>query len=99
MKKLSKVICLVLSALMLLSLAACGGVADTLGLGRNPPDEFAVVDRPPLSLPPDFELRPPRPGAPRPQEIATSRRASETLFASASAGVAPAGMGERSRIE
>ncbi len=49
-------------------------------MGRNAPDEFAVVERPPLSMPPDFSLRPPRPGAPRPQEVDTSQRANETLF-------------------
>ncbi len=64
-------------------LAGCGGVADTLGFGRNPPDEFAVVDRPPLALPPDFDLRPPMPGAPRPQEVSTTRRAEATLFGGA----------------
>jgi len=61
-------------------ISGCGDVADTLGLGRNPPDEFAVVDRPPLALPPDYDLRPPRPGAPRPQEAHTSRQASVMLF-------------------
>jgi len=64
----------------LLALTGCSGAADALGLGRNAPDEFAVVDRPPLSMPPDFELRPPRPGAPRPQEVKTTDRASQTLF-------------------
>lgn len=61
-------------------LSGCGGVADTLGFGRNPPDEFAVVDRPPLSLPPDYTLRPPKPGAPRPQEINMTQRAGSVLF-------------------
>jgi hypothetical protein len=61
-------------------LAGCSDVADSLGLGRNPPDEFAVVDRPPLAMPPDFELRPPRPGAPRPQDVNTSKKASTMLF-------------------
>ena len=32
------------------------------------PDEFAVVTRAPLSMPPDYGLRPPRPGAVRPNE-------------------------------
>jgi hypothetical protein len=64
-------------------LAACGNAADTLGIGRNAPDEFAVVDRPPLSLPPDFELHPPRPGAPRPQEVSTPDRASQIVFGGA----------------
>ncbi len=52
--------------LMPLLLAACadGSVRDTLGLNRDAPDEFTVVSRPPLSVPPEFNLRPPRPGAP-----------------------------------
>lgn len=68
--------------LALLALAGCSGVdaANALGIGRNPPDEFAVVDRPPLSMPPDFALHPPQPGAARPQEVAMPDRAKETLF-------------------
>ena len=31
-------------------------------MGKRSPDEFAVVSRAPLIVPPDFELRPPRPG-------------------------------------
>lgn len=50
-------------------LAACGGdAARTFGFTRDPPDEFQVQTRAPLSVPPDFALRPPRPGVPRPQE-------------------------------
>jgi hypothetical protein len=44
-----------------LLLAACG---DTSLLGSShPPDETAVIDAPPLTLPPDYELRPPRDGS------------------------------------
>lgn len=49
-------------------LAACSGgeVRDTLGLNSTAPDEFTVYSRPPLSVPPEFDLKPPRPGeAPR----------------------------------
>lgn len=53
-------------------LAGCGGsggqVRDALGLTTRAPDEFQVVQRAPLVLPPDYNLRPPQPGAPRPQE-------------------------------
>ncbi|MBM3546169.1 MAG: DUF3035 domain-containing protein [Alphaproteobacteria bacterium] len=50
-------------------LAGCGEeMRKSFGLGKNAPDEFAVVRRAPLSLPPDFALRPPQPGALRPQE-------------------------------
>lgn len=45
-----------------LTVAACGGLKDDLGLSKEAPDEFAVVRNAPLSLPPDFNLRPPRPG-------------------------------------
>jgi len=39
-------------------------VQDTLGLSRTAPDEFTVVSRPSLSVPPEFSLRPPKPGEP-----------------------------------
>jgi hypothetical protein len=60
---------LVLALALPLALAACEGVRQELGLTKQPPDEFAVVaSKAPLVVPPDFSLRPPRPGAPRPQE-------------------------------
>lgn len=45
-------------------LTACTGsqVRNTFGLNRSAPDEFKVVSRPPLSVPPEFTLRPPNPG-------------------------------------
>jgi hypothetical protein len=70
--------------LVLVTLTACGNVRESLGLGRNPPDEFSVVDRPPLSMPPDYGLRPPEPGAPRPQTVEMKQRANEVLFNTAS---------------
>jgi hypothetical protein len=33
------------------------------------PDEFRVVTKAPLVVPPDYALRPPTPGEPRPQEL------------------------------
>lgn len=73
--------CLTLLAGTVLLAGCSGGASEVLGLGRHSPDEFAVVDRAPLSLPPDFALRPPKPGAPRPQEIEMTRRANKILFA------------------
>lgn len=32
---------------------------NSLGLSRSAPDEYAVIARPPLSVPPEFDLRPP----------------------------------------
>jgi hypothetical protein len=62
--------------LLPLLLAACedGAVRNTLGLDRSAPDEFTVVSRPPLSVPPEFTLRPPRPGE-EPRGVATDDQA------------------------
>ncbi|MDD3288561.1 MAG: DUF3035 domain-containing protein [Alphaproteobacteria bacterium] len=73
----------IISLGLVMALAGCGA-SEALGLGRNAPDEFSVVDRPPLSLPPDFSLRPPQPGAPRPQEVDMTKRASAVVFGSES---------------
>lgn len=62
-------------------LAACSGdeLTRTFGLSRDAPDEFQVTTRAPLSMPPDFTLRPPRPGATRPQEMTQRQQAEATL--------------------
>ncbi len=53
------------TAALAATLSGCGGgVKETLGLNRQAPDEFQVVSRPPLAIPPEFKLRPPEPGAP-----------------------------------
>ena len=62
--------CLGVLAVTLASLTLTGcdstSMADSLGMSVAAPDEFTVVTRPPLSLPPEFDLRPPAPGeAPR----------------------------------
>jgi hypothetical protein len=46
-----------------------------LGFDKTSPDEFKIVSRAPLSLPPDYGLRPPQPGAVRPQERTIPERA------------------------
>lgn len=44
-------------------LTGCGsGIQDSLGLQKKAPDEFSVVRNAPLSLPPNFALRPPKLG-------------------------------------
>ena len=69
-------------------LAACSGtVQENLGLGKRQPDEFQVVRRAPLVLPPDFSLRPPAPGAPGPVTQDTSARAEALLTGLPSAPV------------
>ena len=49
------------------------------GKTKEAPDEFAVYRRAPLSLPPDIDLRPPTPGASRPQVVTPRDQASVAL--------------------
>lgn len=54
-----------LSAILMLILSGCEGIKESLGFGgAKAPDEFLVTTHPPLTLPPDFALVPPVPGAP-----------------------------------
>lgn len=66
-----------------LAVAACSGtdVQETLGIARKAPDEFVVYSRPPLSVPPEFDLAPPQPGAPA-LGTSTEEIARETLLGS-----------------
>lgn len=61
-------------------LAGCGGFRDVLGTSKDPPDEFQVVQRAPLALPPNYDLRPPEPGSQRPQELSPTASAAERIL-------------------
>jgi len=63
-----------------LALSGCGETRRALGYDKAPPDEFAVVSRAPLSQPPDYSLRPPDPGAPRPQDGTVRDQAKSVLL-------------------
>jgi hypothetical protein len=63
-----------------LVVGGCSGVRDSLGLGKNAPDEFSVVKKAPLILPPDYKLRPPRPGAQRPTAVMPVDEARSAVF-------------------
>ena len=72
---------LVLLTLAAVTLSACGdSTKRALGLERTPPDEFAVVPRAPLSQPPNFNLRPPRPGAEDLTTLSTREQARQAVF-------------------
>lgn len=68
-------------ALGMLAMTACSGtVQERLGIERRTPDEFQVVRRAPLVIPPAYTL--PQPGTPSPaqQRETASRDAQQTLF-------------------
>ena len=71
-----------LAPLLALGAFALGGCSafENLGGGKKiSPDEFKIVSHSPLTMPPNAELRPPRPGEPRPQEVTPADQAKEAL--------------------
>ncbi len=79
------------------SLGGCEQTREAFGLQKSAPDEFAVVTRAPLAFPPDYGLRPPTPGARRPQEATTKNEAKNILLRSGSNG-APADTGGKNKL-
>jgi hypothetical protein len=63
-----------------LALAGCQSFNQAIGLEKNIPDEFQVVSSAPLAIPPDYSLRPPRPGAAPTQEVSPTDQAKQTIF-------------------
>jgi hypothetical protein len=54
----SRLVMAALSALLLTGIAGCSDFRKAIGKEKSTPDEFQVVVRPPLSLPPGFADRP-----------------------------------------
>lgn len=82
-----------------LIVTGCDGAREAIGIGKQSPDEFAVVTRAPLSMPPDYGLRPPRPGVDRPQEEKVTDAARDLIVKSANSNastrrVSTASLGE-----
>jgi hypothetical protein len=82
------------AAVLLSGCGADSSLSRTFGLVRDTPDEFTVVTRAPLSMPPDYTLRPPQPGAARPQDqsdrsLAESALVPEAALGGTRAGVSP----------
>jgi DUF3035 family protein len=62
-----------------LFLPGCTELRRIVGMDRVGPDEFAVESRAPLTIPPEYDLRPPQPGAPRPQEGTAADKARKVI--------------------
>jgi hypothetical protein len=62
------------------ALAGCSSTSDILAGGKDAPDEFAIVTKQPLIIPPDFNLHPPRPGAAPTNQLSPTQTAQAALF-------------------
>ena len=80
MKKFS-LLCLLSSSLLM---GGCTYLKDQFGLTHRTPDEFSVVKRAPLAIPPDLNevssLPAPQPGMQRPQEVSPQQSAQEAIL-------------------
>lgn len=73
-------LCVALAVVAAAGLAGCGTTKRALGMTKVTPDEFRVVSKAPLVVPPDYALRPPAPGEPRPQELRPESAARTALL-------------------
>ena len=73
-----------------LSVGACEKTKEQFDVSKKAPDEFAITKRAPLEMPPDYTLRPPQPGAPRPQEQSADEQAKAALIGEEAAARAQA---------
>lgn len=86
--KMKQIFMLPLAVAGVLALSACAEVRQELGMGRHSPDEFTVVKRAPLTLPPEYALRPPSPDNLPPASETT--KAARTVLMGEKQDVAPA---------
>jgi hypothetical protein len=63
------------------ALAGCQSFREAAGVAKLPPDEFTVLTKAPLVIPPDYNLRPPQPGAPERSLGDPTQQARNALFA------------------
>jgi len=57
------------------SVAGCDTIRQAAGQDKQSPDEFAVVTKAPLVIPPDYNLRPPTAGAAPTNQLAPTQAA------------------------
>jgi hypothetical protein len=83
-------------------LMGCQAIRDAAGMSKEGPDEFAVVTKAPLIIPPEFNLRPPKDGAPPTNLVEPTAAAQSALFdsqdPSAAAKTIPGDFSEAERL-
>jgi hypothetical protein len=87
MERMMKALLIVLAASALM-LSGCDSIRSAAGMGKAAQVEFAVVTKAPLIMPPDYNLRPPRPGAAPLNQTLPTQAAQASLFSNDPAAVA-----------
>jgi len=71
---------IILLATLAITLSACESAKKIMSKSKDAPDEFVVYQRPPLSLPPEFSLRPPGSSESGPQAISPTDQARAAIM-------------------
>jgi len=66
-------------AALFVSVAGCESIRNFVA-GKEPPDEFAVVTKAPLIIPPDYNLKPPKPGIAPLNQVSPTQSAEAALY-------------------
>ena len=82
-----------------LSLMSCDSIREAAGITKEPPDEFAVVTKAPLIIPPDYNLHPPKPGAAPLNQTSPTQSAQAALYGDDTAQIAASINGDYSQAE
>lgn len=78
--RVSRLTMVVAAAGIGLALAGCQNVREATGVAKLAPDEFTVITKAPLIVPPDYNLRPPQPGAADRNMSSPADQARDALF-------------------
>ncbi len=73
---MKKTILMLAAGLAIAMTSACSSLSNR----SNSPDEFRVVKKAPLIVPPDYSLRPPTPGQAQPFEVDPARAGIASAF-------------------
>jgi hypothetical protein len=87
----SKAFALTGVAIAALSVTGCSSIGKAAGVSKKTPDEFNVVTKAPLVIPPEYALRPPAVGAELPRELDAGNRGRTILFGQDTGQTASAG--------
>ena len=91
--EMRRVVYLAVVAGLAVGLSGCQSFRDAAGLNKQAPDEFAVVSKAPLIIPPDYNLRPPKPGEAPTNQVSPTDAAEGTLY-----GAAPPATSSRGQL-
>lgn len=88
-----------LVAVVGVSLCNCSSLRKAAGMNKMPPDEFTVLTKGPLIMPPDFGLMPPKPGAAPTNQSDPATNAQASLYGTDPAAIAASMQGPASSAE